>query len=91
MREKVTDSWPWNLAAKKSHAAWRKQVSLKVSLFESKASSAAAAEAAQLCGDGGRTFSSPPFCFVDRTTQMVRKRPGHAQLFASKVDSTRVR
>jgi hypothetical protein len=68
----------------------------KASLFESKslrskASSAAAAEVAQLCGDGGRTFSCPPFCFVDQTTQMVRKRSGHAQLFTSKVDPTRVR
>jgi len=34
MREKVTDSWPWNLAAKKSHAAWRRQISLKANLFE---------------------------------------------------------
>jgi hypothetical protein len=38
MREKVTDSWPLNLAAKKSHAAWQRKI-----LFQDKVSSAAAA------------------------------------------------
>ncbi len=61
MREKVTDSWPWNEPAKKSHTTWPWANAAQIRGFRD-------AAFAVMAGKG----LWPPFRLVGATAEMVR-------------------